>query len=481
MKIQTVVATILFIFILPSLACSRSKKEAPSASVQMPVVAGAFYPADPSVLKSQVDQFISKVPQKTFDGTIVGLIAPHAGYQYSGSIAGAAFRQIKGKKYSRVVVIAPSHRVSFDGAVLSNKEKYRTPLGDIPIDVKSVKKIVTENTWALPDQKPYEVEHSLEVELPFLQRVLKDFSLVPVIIGTKDADKLDAIALALDRTFPSEDTLFVASTDLSHYLPYKEAVDIDRKTISAICEKDAEVYEKSVVGGGAELCGSQPVYVLKKIAERRGGKFHLIEYANSGDTSGDKSRVVGYAAIVAVVAPQLGDKQKGELLKLARATLVAHVTGKTLPPLPDDPLLKKPGAAFVTLKKGGNLRGCIGEVVARKPLGSVIQEMAVSAASYDPRFRPVRPDELKDISIEVSVLTPPEALSDPGAVRVGTDGLIIEKGSNRGLLLPQVPSEFGWTREQFLDALCDKTGLPRGSWKDAKLMRFQAIVFGEAR
>lgn len=475
-----VAAATLLLLLLPAQACSNARGPATKpAAIQAAVVAGSFYPADVGLLKAEVAKFLAQAPAKPIDGTILGIIAPHAGYQYSGPIAGAAFKQVEGRDYARVVVMAPSHHAAVEGAALSSRDLYRTPLGDIPIDTAAVQGLLGKYRWAKDDQAPYAQEHALEVELPFLQTVLKGFQLVPMIIGMQHRETLDAIADGLAETFPSEDTLFVASTDLSHYLTYEKATADDRRTIGIMCEKDTEAFANGVATEEAKLCGAAPVYVLKRLAEKRGAKFQLIEYANSGDTAGDKSRVVGYAAIVAVVPPSIGDVQKKALLRLARETLAAHVTKKKLPPLPNDPVLTKDGAAFVTLKKRGELRGCIGHIIARQPLGKTVQEMAVAAASEDPRFPPVRAEELPEIDVEVSVLTAPTELRDPLSVRVGTDGLIIEKGSNRGVLLPQVPTEQGWNRDQYLDGICHKAGMQDGCWKDAKLYRFQAIVFGE--
>ena len=302
------------------------------------------------------------------------------------------------------------------------------------------------------------------------------------MIGSSDSTLLDKMAKALGDEFPGDDTLFVASTDLSHYHPYDDATKIDHGTIDLIANANPDKYSLAVEGHKAELCGSSPVYVLKRIAQMRDAKISLVQYANSGDTTGDRSRVVGYSAFV-VTKPSssktLSDAQKSLLIKLARTTLDAHVRGKKLPPLPDDATLKSPGAAFVTLKARGELRGCIGQIIAQGPLDQTVQQMAVAASSEDPRFSPVRPDELKNIDVEISVLTPPELLPDPLAVRVGTDGLIIEKGMHRGVLLPQVPTEQGWDKARYLEGISEKAGLPPDAWKDAKLMRFQAIVFGE--
>lgn len=471
-----------FVLLIPSSACSGDKGEKPKGkSILMPVVAGAFYTADASVLEKEVDGFIAAAPKKTYDGNIIGIISPHAGYRYSGQVAGAAFRQIQGMRYNTVIVMAPSHRVPVSGVAFPTKDVYRTPLGDIPIDVEKIRRIVGRYKWAAYDDRPYEVEHSMEVQLPFLQRVTSDFMILPMIIGAHDQATLDAIATALEVVFPGEEVLFVASSDLSHYLPYEKAVDADKKTMSLVCDASATAYYDAVKKGDASLCGSSPVYILKRIAESRKAKLGMVEYANSGDTYGDKSRVVGYGAVVAVAGADssLGEVQKEELLKLSRVTLEAFVRGKKVPPLPVDAALKKDGAAFVTLRKRGELRGCIGQIIARMPLDECIRDMTISAASEDPRFPPVKADELKDIDIEISVLTPPKPMDDPMSVRVGTDGLIISKGFNRGVLLPQVPIEQGWNKNQYLEGICHKAGMAPSCWKDASLSRFQAIVFGE--
>ncbi len=472
--------------------CSRSKTS-PSESENTrldtiePVVAGQFYPSDRARLKEQIDGYLNKTKISPIEGDIIGLIAPHAGYQYSGPIAAAAFKQIEGRHYDIVVVIAPSHRIPFDGIALTTKDFYETPLGKIPIASDLSKKLITENAWAKDEIRPYLVEHSLEVELPFLQSVIKNFKILPLITGLDQTFDVEKVASALNQILPGKNVLFVASTDLSHYHPYEVAVKKDKKTISLIEDMDVAQFENAAKDNTAELCGQKPVSILMALAKLKGGSARLIHYANSGDTAGDKSRVVGYAALAFVVTqkdkPQkdkLTESQKNTLLKIARQAIEAEVLGKKQPLVNvDDPFLDMPGAAFVTLKKKGELRGCIGHIFAVEKLALSVRDNAIAAATHDPRFDPVRPDELKDISIEISVLTHPEPLSNPLDVRVGIDGLIISKGFNRGVLLPQVPIEQGWNKEQFLEGICRKAGLPPDAWKDARLERFQAIIFSE--
>ena len=470
-----------------SYGCTKSKKskQVESGSVVEPVVAGMFYPANKDQLKKVVEKYINEATSADIKGHILGLAVPHAGYQYSGMVAGSGFRLVKGKPYKTVVVLAPSHRVSFEGIALTTKDFYETPLGKIPIAKDLSQKLISKYDWAHDNMRPFMVEHSLEVELPFLQVALKDFNLLPIIMGTDGINNLEKIAKALNELKPGDDVLFVASTDLSHYYSYDVAKAKDRKTIKMIEEMNALKLAKDVKEGKAEMCGSAPVCTLVALAKMRGAEAKLIKYANSGDTAGDKSRVVGYAAIAFVTAG--GDKsekyssaQKTALLKIARAAIKAEVLGKKQPSIKvDDPLLQENGAAFVTITEKGRLRGCIGHIFAFEPLVSSIRNNAIAAVSRDPRFPPVSPKELKDIHIEISVLTPPEPLPNPLDVKVGTDGLIIKKGFHRGVLLPQVPVELGWTKKQYLDGICRKAGLPPGAWKDAKLEKFQAIIFHE--
>lgn len=453
---------------------------AKAQNVQRPVVAGTFYPASKTELRAQVRTFLAEAPRRSFAGRVIGVVAPHAGYRYSGVVAGAAFRQLQGHGFTRAVVIAPAHRAAITGVALLDADAYETPLGRIPIDRKAIAAFAKKHTWASIDAAPFQKEHALEVELPFLQEALGAFTLVPILAGRAEKQTLDAMAEAIRTELLDERTALVISSDLSHYHPYAQARKRDRATLDLICKQKAAPYLTAVQTDTAELCGALPVYLMKRIVEAEGGALELIEYANSGDTAGGRSRVVGYAAIAAVVpGGMLTTKQKEELLALARGSVEAHVRGKKLPALPKDASLKREAAAFVTLRKHGRLRGCIGRIIATGPLDRTVQEMAVAAASNDPRFSPVRPDELDDLSVEVSVLTPPEPLPDPRAVRLGTDGLIIERGMHRGVLLPQVPTEQGWTKHEYLAGICRKAGLPPTCWKDARLERFQAIVFGD--
>jgi hypothetical protein len=479
---------VVFLF-LSTEGCGKAKTpppevKKPEPTVVAPVVAGQFYPAEKEVLRTQIGNYLRSANPAPLEEHLFGIIVPHAGYQYSGPVAAYAYKLLEKKQYSTVVVMAPSHHVPVEGVALTTKDFYETPLGKIPIAKDIAQKLLKDHpAWATEDPRPYSVEHSLEVELPFLQTVLGDFRLLPIIVGVHQPQVLEQLARALNDLLPGDDVLFVASTDLSHYHPYDEAVAKDKKTLKLIEKMDVAQFAQAVEKDEAELCGSAPVIALMELAKLRGWKPTQIHYANSGDTTGDKSRVVGYGAIAFVGKTRdesLSAGQKETLLTIARKAIEAQVLGRKRPPLDvKDPVLLKEGAAFVTIRKHGALRGCIGHIIAIEPLVKSIQDNAIAAASEDPRFSPVRPDELKDIDVEISVLTQPQPLPNPLDVRVGTDGLIIKKGFHRGVLLPQVPTEQGWNKEQFLEGICEKAGLPPDSWKDAELMRFQAIVFHE--
>jgi len=464
--------------------CTKSPEEKKAeSSVVRAVVAGQFYPGDKAALNELIGRYLLSANPAPVKEHIFGIAVPHAGYQYSGPVAANAYKLIEGKNYSTVVVMAPSHRVGFEGVALTTKDFYETPLGRIPVAKELARKLISKFDWAKDDPRPYGVEHSLEVELPFLQTTLKDFRLLPIIVGVCNSEMLSQLAAALNNMLPGGDVLFVASTDLSHFHPYNEAIAKDKKTIKLIENMDAKAFANAEKKGEAELCGSAPVEALMDIAKLREGKAVLVKYANSGDTTGDKSRVVGYAAIAFTGEAregELSEEQKKTLLTIARSSIEALVRGKKEPVFDvKDPLLLKNGAAFVTIRKHGELRGCIGHIIAMEPLYKSIRDNAIAAASEDPRFPPVSAGELKDIDIEISVLTEPKPLPNPLDVRVGVDGLIIQKGFHRGVLLPQVPAELGWSKERFLEGICEKAGLPRGAWKDANLSRFQAIIFHE--
>lgn len=474
-----------------------------------PAVAGQFYPAAPAELAARIDGFTAAatLPVDLPPGRLLAVISPHAGYDYSGPVAGYAYalaaRRAAGR---RVILLGLSHHTPLEGAMIDPR-LFVTPLGDVPFDESLGYDIrLKAGPGIAIGFEPAGAEHSLEVQVPLLQRALPGLSLVPITIGSTDPGFRDRLAAALaDVLARHPDALLAVSTDMSHFHPDAAARAMDAATIDAIARLDVDALGAGLDGGRFELCGQNPVLValltLKKMGVPAG---RLLKYQNSGDTTGDRSAVVGYSAwaffapgtgeVAVDMKPETHEKvksegllfsldagQKAEVLKIARTTLEAWVRDQKVPPYrTDDAKLNTKCGAFVTLKLDGELRGCIGYVQAVEPLWKSIQDMAVNASTKDPRFPPVTPAELARITIEISVLSPLERCDDVNKIIVGTHGIVIKKGWNSGLLLPQVAVEEKWDRLTFLEHTCWKAGLPPDAWKSgAEILIFSAQVFGE--
>jgi AmmeMemoRadiSam system protein B/AmmeMemoRadiSam system protein A len=456
------------------------------ARVREPVFAGSWYPADSSDLRQMVTEYLKTAERRDVDGKIVALWVPHAGYPFSGRIAALGFKQLEGKAFETVVVVGPSHRYYFEGISVFDRGFYKTPLGLIPIDTVMADQLksASDNIYYRP--KAHAAEHSVEVQLPFLQQILGGFKLVPVILGSASLDDIKDFAEALTDMLGTQKRLLVLSADLSHYHGYDRARELDLAGLEAVKNLDAEDLAEKLNSGETEI--DAPGAALAMIMAVRGlgaEEAVLLEYANSGDVSGDKARVVGYGALAIAVPGSPGSKLTGEarreLLRIARESVEAVVLGRTGPNLDtEDPLLKANCGAFVTIEKKGELRGCIGYVLPTMPLYQAVSQAAVSAATKDNRFPPVSSEELDEVRLEISVLTQPRLIKEVEDIQVGRDGLIVRKGRFSGLLLPQVASSRGWDRQTFLEETCRKAGLPRDAWKEgAQVYAFSAVVFGE--
>jgi AmmeMemoRadiSam system protein B/AmmeMemoRadiSam system protein A len=468
--------------------------------IRPPAVAGSFYPADPKELGAMIDGFLAKAAPPPLEN-VVALVAPHAGYQYSGPVAAYSYALLKGRKFDRVVVIAPSHYEAFGFSSVYDGAAYTTPFGQVPVDQAFAAKLAK----ASPTIKlsgightpsPDKPEHALEDQLPFLQRVLGQFQLVPVIMGDQSYENCRALGVALAKLVAGTNTLIVASSDLSHYHTYDEAVRLDHKTLKAIQEYDYFDLSRNLELRVWEACGGGPIVATMIAAERLGAtQAKLLRYANSGDTTGDHSRVVGYGAVALVKAAgglrseeapfSLGRAEKDTLLKIARQSVETAVREGKLYECSAGGLetLAQERGAFVTLTRNGRLRGCIGYVAPVKPLYLTVCDVARLAALRDTRFRPVTVGELADLRYEISVLSPLRRVMDVQEIRIGQHGLLIHTSDHEGLLLPQVASEEKWDRPTFLEQVCYKAGLPGRAWQDAgaDLFRFTALVFGERR
>jgi len=465
--------------------------------IRKPAVAGTFYPADVRILSQQVKEFLSRAKKENISGEVIGLISPHAGYMYSGQVAAYAFKLLEGKKFDVVVVVAPSHRAYFRGASVYDRGSYETPLGLVPVNQELCKKLREQSSIIHSSTQGHTQEHALEVQLPFLQETIGKFHLVPIVLGDQSYQTCTEVARALRNVLQGQKALLVASTDLSHFHSYDRAVKLDNVILDDIRAFDPQKLAQDLESGRGEACGGGPVITVMLAAKEMGAnKVQVLKYMNSGDVTGDRSSVVGYAAAViyrsnenppkestrpkAGISLGLTEEEKNILRQIAWAAIKAKLQGEKIerPPVISNALQERCGA-FVSLHTHGQLRGCIGQIHAHQPLYQVVEGMALAAAFEDPRFPPLSPQELSDLDLEISVLTPLQKIKDIPEIEVGKHGLYIKKGFHSGLLLPQVAVEHNWDRITFLEETCRKAGLPRNAWKekDAEIYIFSAEIF----
>jgi hypothetical protein len=466
--------------------------------IRRSVLAGSWYPGSARTLRADIEQYLRNVPAPTLaDRDPVGLIAPHAGYIYSGQVAAYAYRQVIDHFYDAVVLIGPSHRSAFRGVSVYAQGGFETPLGVMPVDEELAADILAEGGAIQLLPGVHASEHSLEIQLPFLQVALEGVPFVPLMMGDQDAATCGCLADAIVRAAAGRKILLVGSSDLSHFHPYDVAVQMDHTAIRHFEKMDAPGLLRDLSRGKCEACGGGPAAVVI-LASKTLGADHasLLKYANSGDVTGDHESVVGYASVVfdrfapKTASPGNSEKRKDAgltssdkktLLDIVRKTIECRLDARPVPEsaVLSDVLREKRGA-FVTLKKEGALRGCIGYIQAVKPLYETVEEMAEAAAFQDPRFSPVRKNELRQMSVEISVLTPLREIRDVAEIEVGRHGIYIVRGGSSGLLLPQVAVEYGWDRETFLSQTCHKAGLPTSAWRDkqTRILIFSAEIFG---
>ncbi len=444
-------------------------------------VAGTFYPDDPVTLNAELGRLL------TFTGAPrteipKALIAPHAGYIYSGPTAAHAYAGLDPyqERIKRVVLLGPAHRVAIRGLAAPTVAEFATPLGRVPIDLPALASLTDLPQFSLSDAA-HAHEHSIEVHLPFLQHALGNFALVPIVVG--DASPAE-VAQVLERLWGGDETLIVVSSDLSHYLPYDAASKIDRETTHRILACDTSLTHH-------QACGATPINGLLEVARCRGLQPKLLDLRNSGDTAGDKRRVVGYASF-AFYPSSSADAEKDDaidgqhLLLIARSSIKEQF-GLHFPVNVDAGYLHQSAATFVTLKTHGRLRGCIGSLVAHRSLLADVRANAQAAAFRDPRFPALRLEELAALNVEVSVLsalTPLSFQSESDALaqlRPGKDGLVLEFGKHRGTFLPQVWESLPEPAD-FLGELKRKAGLARDFWDDAiRLSRYSVAKWAESQ
>ena len=466
-----------------------------------PTAAGTFYPANPDSLRQMIDSLLEPaIPGKYGYMDIVGLVAPHAGYVYSGKVAARAYKEIKDKKYDVAIIIAPSHFESFRGSSVFNGDAYVTPLGNVMVDKELAKKIADYDDRILYSMHGHrwtgvQPEHSLEVQLPFLQTVQPDIKIVPIVMGSQDPLTEDLLMRAIYNAMKNTNKkyLIIASTDLSHYHDAETAEDMDKPLIRTYMRYDYFALQNSLAMGTYEACGGGPMISAMMAAEQLGatGAAPVI-YLHSGNTEAGKAhqdRVVGYFSGLLIkgsereLTPVLSDNDKIHLMDVVKKTLADVVEGKK-----DSTFygmvprgLAQYSPAFVTLTENGELRACMGHTFAQAPLVLEVQDAAKLAATSDYRFGAIRKSELDSIEIEITVMSRMRRILDFNEIEIGKDGLFIRLGSNRGLLLPQVASERNWDVETFLKNLCLKAGLDTEAYKnpDAQIFAFRGVIIDE--
>ncbi len=503
MKIRYIISISLLI----TLFCNSKT----NPEVRHSTLAGSWYSKNPKKLASNIDGYLSKASaDKEKKGPLI-LIQPHAGHVYSGQVAAAGYKLIIGSNPDIIIILAPSHQAYFKGCSISTADYYETPLGRVKIDKKIVKQLRNESLFKTV-KNAHIREHSIEIHLPFLQRIFgkrleKDISIIPILVGNINKKNAKSISDSIINAVSNKKRpLFIISSDFTHYgsrfgyLPFtgskikSKIKELDYGAINHILKKDVSGFSDYIDKTGATICGRNPIKIALSLPVKN-FSAKIISYDTSGNITGDFSNTVSYASIVFYgnidkrgknkidTGFNLSPTNKKYLLDLAKKNITSLLEKKkrinvNIKSVPEN--CKYETGVFVTLKKKGRLRGCIGYVIGRMPLYKSVIDNSYNAAFKDPRFPALIKEELKDIKIEISVLTIPEQIKSIDEIKVGRDGLIIEKGFRKGLLLPQVPTEWGWNKEEFLIHTCRKAGLPDYAWKHgAKILRFEAIVFGE--
>jgi MEMO1 family protein len=466
-------------------------------NIRRPAVAGSFYPADEKALADQVDGFLknAELPAAVKNKSPKIILIPHAGYDYSGQVAAYGFKLLESLSIRKVIILSSSHHYPVNGAILDDSDSWQTPLGEVALDKDLIEKLQAGGMKL--DSELFVPEHDLEVQLPFLQKVLPDdFTLTPILVGDMNAEAKNSLAELLSNNI-DENTLVIVSSDMSHYPSGTDATKVDHETIQSILTGDEKQFEtavsqlekKNIPNALTFMCARPAVELGMLIAEKIGASdIQLLKYSNSGDVTGDNSRVVGYSAIgffgsqkTAGSAPA-DNSEKTILLRLAREAVENYVKNSTPPKSEDNKQLNQHSGVFVTLTENGNFRGCIGLMESDQPLYQTVPQMAVAAAVDDPRFSPVRVSDLPQLKYEVSVLSPMKRIKDPSEIKLGIHGVKVQQDGRSGVFLPQVADETGWSLEEFMGHLCqDKAGLPADCWHDpvTEIYIFSAQVFSE--
>jgi len=434
--------------------------------IRPPAVAGHFYPAEPDRLREMIATLVEPAAPRE---EAIGIVAPHAGYIYSGGVAGAVISRIN--MADTFIILGPNHTGQGKPLAVMNEGSWLNPLGEVAIDRDLAERIISRDPDLKADTLAHRNEHSIEVQLPLLQYFKADFQIVPILIAYSDIDYHRALGQAIAGAIKESGrkAVIIASSDFSHYEPHEEASRKDALAIEAITQLNGEELLRRIDQHQISMCGYGPTVALLAAARELGAtRAELVKYQTSGEISGDYSTVVGYAGIII--------RGMSPPVELAKATVENYVRSGRVPPLPDDlsEELKPRAGVFVSLHKAGELRGCIGTFEPYQDnVAAEIIANAVSAASSDPRFLPVTADELADLEYSVDVLTTPEPVTDKNDLDPKKYGLIVEAGRRRGLLLPDLE---GVDSVDFQIDICrQKAGI--GPDEPVRLYRFQVTRY----
>lgn len=450
-----------------------------SAEIKRPEFAGSFYPADRGVLEAQIEALLKDAMGEKLAGTPIGIISPHAGYEFCGLAMAHAYRQMQEAQSRTVLILGASHRYPFQGIAVYGDGAFQTPLGMVAVERNMARRMTERLIFARDMKTPFEKEHSIEVQLPFLQKTVPMAKIVPVLFGSVSWRQIDETARFLSRVLKEEEVAIVASSDMSHYHPEEEARRIDLMTLKMVEEMDVDGLRDALGNGSAELCGAAPVLTLLLSSRILGAGAKVLFYETSG-ARGGRNSVVGYGAVVFYKERPLTEGEARKLLSIARNSIASLFGKESEIEVHEEGLLRRRGV-FVTLRKGGKLRGCMGILSPAIPLYEAVKRAAIAASREDPRFAPVSREELKEIRIEISIIGPLRRVRDLKEIQLGKDGLLVVKGARSGLLLPQVAREYGLSREAFLAGTLAKAGLDFSALleKETALYAFRAQVFSE--
>jgi len=483
---QLTLFTICFFLVSSTLAAEN---------IQDAGLAGSWYPLNSTVLSNKINTYLDAAEVFSFSGDVLALICPHAGINYSGEVAASAFKAVSQREIDTVIVVGFSHKLNYEGVAVFDQDGFKTPLGVLYTDKNLVNEI-TEQDNIFVDSTAFIRENSVELILPFIQSSFKNPKVLLLAIGQQNFKNSQVLGEALYEILKEKDNfLIIASTDLSHYLSQSEAEAIDTETAELIAKmQPQELFLASV--GKSRMCGGAAVVATMIAAKKLGAdRAVVLNKSTSAKTSGDSKRVVGYLSVAFLKSDHykteegnkmeslLNDQQKKELLSLARNTIVSQIkTGRALKVEVDDPALKEVMGVFVTIHKAGQLRGCIGNIIGTEPLYIGVRDMAIAASTQDPRFPALEEAELADIDIEISVLSPLKKITNPDKIVLGVHGVLVKQGFRSGVYLPQVATETGWDKSEFMDSLCaHKAGISADAWRkgECEIYIFSAEVIGE--